>query len=193
MNKLVLSLLFFILFLTSCVNKSKNEKLSQVDSLLSDVHSMHLSISKFNFDSINIIVDETRNLMQVYSKADSKSLSNADFKLFDYCGNIQRTFTKFNSAYSNIQKEITYSEQQLKDLMFDVKDDKISDSLFVEVIKTETEIILQLESDIKTKLDVLNSKWELYRIVKNEIQVLHNKLNINPDITKELKKAADIK
>ena len=193
MNKLVLSLLFFILFLTSCVNKSKNEKLSQVDSLLSDVHAMHQSLSGFNFDSINIIVDETRNLMQVYSNADSKSLSNSDFKLFDYCGNIQRTFTKFNGAYSNIQKEITYSEQQLKDLMLDVKDDKISDSLFVEVIKTETEIILQLESDIKTKLDVLNSKWELYRIVKNEIQVLYNKLNINPDITKELKKTTENK
>lgn len=180
MNKAIILLIFIFLFI-SCSDKIKNDKLKQIDSLITQIDSLKSNLASIDIDSVNLIIDETEYIVQKFIKLKPEDQSKEEIKLFGYSGDIHKTCSRFMGAYNLTQKEILYSERQLNDLKHDIEYDLLKDSMFTVYYEMEKKIVSGLNTGFYLKFENFKDKLELHKIIDSDLSSMYLKLKAIPD------------
>lgn len=165
----VYKLSILLIFLVGCQSKSVQIKSQRIDSLLVIIDSLNKQIVDIDIDSINMILSETNEIVEVLSNTTTPGSVKRLFKSVSSAANINRTCRKFINKYSDFQKELTFTEHQLLNLKHDNEKNEISDSLFQVYYNQEKTILNELINNVNGSVGWLQQQLLLYNFIYNDL------------------------
>lgn len=154
---------------TSCNMQVKKERLARIDSLA--VHLNYVREQLQSVDSI-MIVNRTRDIGQtsawVYENITDTLASKEGISFGDYM-RVKKYYGKALGRYSEVSKELRYSEDQLKTLREDVSNNFYSEEEFNGYFNTEATSIKSLVRACDELMEIYASSNNKYERSKTEV------------------------
>ncbi len=152
-------------FIFSCSDVKLGEGIKKLDDLKETLETAKTNFEKINSEKISLLYDTMMQDIDTISKytnkyPDNKKLKEA-YSLYSETAHMAKNF--FKRSYN---KEIEYSETQIKNLRIDIENNALElDSLKVYLLD-ETNAISILDEKIKIHLDVSNQIIDKYNRTK---------------------------
>jgi RNA binding exosome subunit len=180
----VFYLLLASLIAFSCSRPLYTSQVREIDSLLIQVDSLAQYLSHFNIDSMQVVLEETREVNNQFRNFIPETNKNEFLQDVGHYGNIHRALNKFLTARNHFQKELSFTEEQLKSLRHDLEYELLADSLAEKYLREEKDILSRLAYNLKALGWQASEKMELYKQVyprvtqyADSIQELSSKLS----------------
>jgi len=171
-----LLIVLLVVSTASCTNKKTEAKIQKIDSLIAISDSLNNELLKVNIDSINQIFNSTSEAISVFRKINSNCCLTKMLQNMEYASSINKGCGKFIGKYKSFQKELSYSNQQLKDLKKDTQNEQLNDSIFNEYFTIEKSILEKLHTDFSQSKEWVYKQMELYEIAKKDMNTIKDTL-----------------
>ncbi|MFH1320879.1 MAG: hypothetical protein ABII90_09540 [Bacteroidota bacterium] len=161
--------IFLPLILSSCKNVDVKKEVSAIDSLGQVVEKAHLHLKEINIENAKKIREEINTNMDFVKTHYQDTLSWDISKLLSDYHSIQKTLKHFLRIKEYLEKEIVYSNEQLKNLKHDIEKEIITKEQFNTYYEAEMKAVSGLKKEIKLYVDMAKEKIEKFNSINPKV------------------------
>jgi len=171
MKKIFFVFIILIVIVSACINKETENKITKVDSLITETKNLQEKFFAINIDTVNYVFDILNENMEFLKQENLTIPNDSELKnKFANYGTIFKFLKKYLKRYNGLQKEISFSENHLIGLKHDIKNDLLNDSLFLKYYNDEKKILETLTFEVEQNLNKIEPQIDLFFKINTSVE-----------------------